>query len=57
MYVKMKTHVMFAGKMVFLNFVSVDEHFRQPLASGNSCVTVIIVMLLGIILFLIFLFS
>ena len=47
----MKTHVMFAGRMVFLNFVSVDEHFRQPLASDNSCVTVIIVMLLGIILF------
>ena len=54
MYVTMKTHVMLAGKMVFLNFVFVDEHFRQPLASDNSCVTVIIVMLLGIILFLIF---
>ena len=38
----MKTPVMLAGKMVFLNFVSVDEHFRQPLASENPCVTVTI---------------
>ena len=53
MYVTMKTHVMLAGKMVFMNFVSVDEHFRQLLASENPCVTVIMVMLLGIILFLI----
>ena len=57
MYVTMKTHVMLAGKMLFLNFVFVDEHFRQPLASDNSYVTVIIVMLLGIILFLIFFYS
>ena len=38
----MKARVMLAGKMVFLNFVSVDEHFRQPLASENPCVTVTI---------------
>lgn len=30
------------------------RRFRQPLASENPCVTVIIVMLLGIILFLIY---
>ena len=42
MHVTMKTRVMLAGKMVFLNFVSVDEHFRQPLASKNPCLTVII---------------